>query len=212
MLQTALIGVLLLVDAGLVLAFWHFMKRRTIEADIVAELAEERRTMERIRDTIREEIRSGQTRIREASDRVSRLAMEAEQEVKGSSGILKQEVEQALTGFGGSLDKPLADLAVKQEQIAGLLRKTESVRSLLRKQLERAEMMCKALDEKAPFDEVLNELREKKYTDARSLLAQGLSPLQVAMETGLGEAEVRILAGITNSGGPTTQRRALDSF
>lgn len=212
MIQTALIGVLLLVDAGIVLAFWYFMKRRTIEADIVAELAEERRTMERIRDSIREELRAGQARIREASDRVSRLAMEAEQEVKGRSGVLKQEVEQALTGFGGSLDKPLAELATRQEQIAALLRRSDSERSLLRKTLERAEMMCKALDEKAPFDEVLNELREKKYTDARSLLAQGLSPSKVAIETGLGEAEVRILAGITADNFQSNRNRDAEAF
>lgn len=212
MIQTILIAILLVVDVGLVLAFWYFMKRRTIEADIVAELAEERRTMERIRDGIREEIRSGQSRIREASDRVSRLALEAEQEVKGSSGILKQEVEEVLTGFGGSLTKPLAELAMRQEQITALIRKSESERSVLRKLVERAEMMCKALDEKVPFEEVLNELREKKYTDARSLLAQGLTPAKVALEVGLSEAEVRILSGITAKSSLTTSRRSLESF
>ena len=41
MLQTSLIVILLIVDAGLIFAFWQFMRRRTIEADVVAELADE---------------------------------------------------------------------------------------------------------------------------------------------------------------------------
>ncbi len=197
MLLTGLIMILLLVDAGLIYAFWHFMRRRTIEADIVSELAEERRMLEDLRRGARVEIAEGQTRVREASDRVSRMALEAEQEVKGSGGVIRGEVEKVLAGFGGTLDAPLAELAVRQEQVQSLLRKVESERNILRKLLTRAEMMCKALDEKAPLDEVLSELREKKYTDARSLLTRGLSVSKVAAEVELSEAEVRLLAGIT---------------
>lgn len=197
MLQTILIGILLLVDAGLIYAFWQFTKRRTIEADIVSELAEERRMIEDLRTGARREIAEGQMRVREASDRVSRMALEAEQEVKGSGGVIRGEVEKVLAGFGGTLDAPLAELASRQEQIQALLRKVESERNVLRKLLARAEMMCKALDEKVPFEEVLSEIREKKYTDARSLLTRGLSISMVAAEVELGEAEIRLLAGIT---------------
>ncbi len=78
-----------------------------------------------------------------------------------------------------------------------LLKKVEGEKILLRKALARAEMMCKALDEKAPFQEVMGEIVEKKYTDARSLLAQGISIPKVALEVNLSEPEVRLLAGIT---------------
>lgn len=197
MLQTGLIIILLLVDAGLIYAFWQFARRRTIEADIVSELAEERRMLEDLRRGARIEISEGQSRVREASDRVSRLALEAEQEVKGSGGVIRNEVEKVLAGFGGTLDAPLAELAARQEQIQAILRKVEFERNVLRKLLTRAEMMCKALDEKVPFEEVLSEIREKKYTDARSLLTRGLSIPMVAAEVELSEAEVRLLVGIT---------------
>jgi predicted nucleic acid-binding Zn-ribbon protein len=197
MLQTGLIIILLLVDAGLIYAFWQFIRRRTIEADIVSELAEERRMLEDLRRAARTEIAEGQTRVREASDRVSRMALEAEQEVMGSGGVIRGEVEKVLAGFGGTLDAPLAELSARQDQVQALLRKVESEKNVLRKLLARAEMMCKALDEKAPFEEVLSEMREKKYTDARSLLTRGLSVAMVAAEVELSEAEVRLLAGVT---------------
>jgi len=201
MMQTILIAILLLVDAGLIYAFWQFSRRRTIEADIVSELADERRQIEDLRTSVRREIAEGQARMREVSDRVSRMAVEAEQEVKGSGSVMREEVEKVLSGFGGTLQGPLAELAARQEQVLGLLRKIESERNLLRKLLARAELMCKALDEKAPFEEVMSEMREKKYTDARSLLAQGLSVPKVAVEVDLSEAEVRLVAGITASSG-----------
>ncbi|NBQ53884.1 MAG: hypothetical protein EBU49_09925 [Proteobacteria bacterium] len=91
----------------------------------------------------------------------------------------------------------LAELAARQDQLQALLRKVEAEKNVLRKLLARAEMMCKALDEKAPFEEVLSEMREKKYTDARSLLTRGLSVARVATEVELSEAEVRLLAGVT---------------
>ncbi|MEY4632373.1 MAG: hypothetical protein RIQ81_2493 [Pseudomonadota bacterium] len=197
-MNTILMAVLLIVDVGLIYAVWQFSRRRTIEADIVAELAEERRLIEEIRHSIREELSSGQSRIREATDRVSRLAMEAEQEVASSGNVIRSEVEKALAGLGGSLNLPMAELAQRQEQLAGLLRKVENEKNLLRKALSRAEMMIKALDEKAPFEEVMGELVEKKYTDARSMLAQGMSVPKVAIEVNLSEPEVRLLAGLAS--------------
>ena len=198
MLQTSLIVILLIVDAGLIFAFWQFMRRRTIEADVVAELADERRMIEEIRARAREEITSGQAKVREASDRVSRMALDVEQESKACGGVIRGEIEKVLSGFGGLLEAPLAELATRQSQVQGLLQKVESERNLLRKLLTRAEMMCKALDEKVPLEEVLSEMRERKYTDARSLLAQGLSIPKVAAEVDLSESEIRLLSGITS--------------
>lgn len=198
MLQTSLIVILLIVDAGLIFAFWQFMRRRTIEADVVTELADERRMIEEIRARAREEITSGQAKVREASDRVSRMALEVEQESKACGGVIRGEIEKVLSGFGGILEAPLAELAARQSQVQGLLQKVESERNLLRKLLTRAEMMYKALDEKVPLEEVLSEMRERKYTDARSLLAQGLSIPKVAAEVDLSESEIRLLSGITS--------------
>ena len=55
MMQTTLIAILLLVDAGLIYAFWQFSRRRTIEADVVSELADERRQIEDLRTSVRRE-------------------------------------------------------------------------------------------------------------------------------------------------------------
>ena len=196
-MNTILTIILLVIDVGLIYVVWQYARRRTIEADIVAELAEERRMIDELRQAIRNEINAGQTRIREALDKVSKVALEAEQEVAGSGNVIRSEVEKVVAGLGGSLTAPLAELAQKQEQVMALLKKVESEKLLLRKALVRAEMMCKALDEKAPFQEVMGEIVEKKYTDARSLLAQGISIPKVALEVNLSEPEVRLLAGIT---------------
>ena len=129
---------------------------------------------------------------------MSRMALDVEQESKACGGVIRGEIEKVLSGFGGLLEAPLAELATRQSQVQGLLQKVESERNLLRKLLTRAEMMCKALDEKVPLEEVLSEMRERKYTDARSLLAQGLSIPKVAAEVDLSESEIRLLSGITS--------------
>jgi hypothetical protein len=197
-MSAILTAILLVVDAGLIYVVWQYARRRTIEADIVAELAEERRLIGDLRQSIREEIIAGQSKIREALDRVSKMALEAEQEVAGSGNVIRAEVEKVLVGLGGSLSAPLAELAQKQEQLVALMKKVEAEKVILRKALARAELMCKALDDKAPFQEVMGEIVEKKYTDARSLLAQGVSIPKVALEVNLSEPEVRLLAGITS--------------
>ena len=197
-MSAILTAILLVVDAGLIYVVWQYARRRTIEADIVAELAEERRLIGDLRQSIREEIIAGQSKIREALDRVSKMALEAEQEVAGSGNVIRAEVEKVLVGLGGSLSAPLAELAQKQEQLVALMKKVEAEKVILRKALARAELMCKALDDKAPFQEVMGEIVEKKYTDARSLLAQGVSIPKVALEVNLSEPEVRLLAGLTS--------------
>ena len=54
----------------------------------------------------------------------------------------------------------------------------------------------KFFNEKIPYDEIMAELEDKKYMDARRLLARGLSSEEVSIRIGLPIAEIEVLGDV----------------
>ena len=76
-----------------------------------------------------------------------------------------------------------------------ILRRVEEEKATLQRLVARSEKLCQFFDERIPYEEVLAEIEDKKYADARALLARGKSARAVAQELGLSESEVRLVAG-----------------
>ena len=126
-----------------------------------------------------------------------RLATEAEQEVKTGGLTLAHEMEQVAAQLSGQFEEPLRELGKRQTYLEALLRRIDSEKLSLQKLLARGEKICRFFDNRVPYEEVLAELEDKKYADARSLLARGKAPAQIASELGMSETEVRLVAGLT---------------
>ena len=196
-MTTFLLAALILLDLGLLAAVFFLNRRQEAHGELVQELSEERRLLGELRTTVQEELEAAQSRAREMINKVTRLATEAEQEVKAGGQTLAHEMEAVVTELSGRFEQPLKDLGRKQSYLENLLKRVDSEKLLLQKLIARGEKICKFFDERVPYEEVLHEIADKKYVDALSLLAKGTTPAQVAAELGMSESEVRLVAGFS---------------
>ncbi len=193
---TFLLAALVLLDIGLLMAILALRKRQIVQIGMIEDLTEERRILTDLRNSIQDELEVAGIKTRETLEKVTHIATEAEQEVKMGSETLAKEMEKVVSQLSERFDGPLMDLSKKQTAIEMLIKRIEQEKVLLHKLVTRGEKICKFFDKRVPYEEVLQEIEDKKYTDARHLLTKGMSPETVAHELGLSESEVRLVAGL----------------
>ena len=196
-MTTLLLAALILLDVGLMLAVMRLSRRRETHVELVAELTEERRLLAELRTSVQEELEAAQAKARSTLDKAMRLATEAEQEVKMGAQTIAKEMELVVSDLSDRFSEPLKELSRKQSYTESLLRRVEDEKTSLQKLLARGEKICRFFDNRVPYEEVLAELEDKKYADARLLLARGKTPASVATELGMSETEVRLVAGLS---------------
>lgn len=186
---------LIIIDFGLIALIWHLSRKQGSNLDVLSDMAEERQMLLDLRQTVREELETAHRKARETLEKAARLAAEAEQEIKCGGQTISKEVESAIAAATEDLREPLLEFGRKQAGMETLLRRAEGEKTVLLKLIARGEKLCQFFDERVPYEEVLAEIKDKKYMDARALLARGKSPSLVAQELGLSESEVRLVAG-----------------
>ncbi len=196
-MTTALMTVLVVLDLGLIAAILLINRRQGVQTDLLDEMNEERRLLSDLRETVKGELEAAQFKARETLDKAAKLAAEAEHEIKVGGSSLASEMEGVAAELSSRLDTPLKELTRKQNSMENLLRRIEQEKQVLTKLLQRGEKICRFFDNRVPYEEVLREIEDKKYADARSLLARGTSPSKVAHELGMSETEVRLIAGLS---------------
>ena len=196
-MTTAFLLVTLLLDVGLLIAVFKLSRRQEHQLELVTELTEERRLLAELRQGVQEELESAQAKARETLDKATRLAALAEQEVTSGSGAIAEELSALAGQLAGRFDEPLKELSRRQGYLEALLRRVDDEKSTLQRLIARGEKICRFFDERVPYEEVLAEIEDKKYMDARLLLARGRAPAAVAAELGMSETEVRLVAGLT---------------
>lgn len=197
-MTSLLLAILIFLDLGLMVCIFLLNKRQEAQTNVVQELTEERRMLQDLRTSVQEELEAAQAKARTTLDKAMRLATEAEQEVKAGGQTIAKDVEAAFVQLAGKLEEPLKELTRKQGYLETLLRRVESEKMILQKLISRGEKICRFFDQRVPYEEVLAEIEDKKYADARSLLARGKAPAQVATELGMSETEVRLVAGFAS--------------
>lgn len=195
-MTTALLFVLLLLDVGLMAAVFFLNRRQDAHGALMEELTEERRLLAELRTSVQEELENAQGKARETLDKAMRLATEAEQEVKTGGTTIATELESVIGQLTGRFEEPLKELTRKQSYLESLLKRVEQEKAVLTKLVTRGEKIMKFFDQRVSVEQVLDEIEDKKYADARSLLARGKTPAVVASELGMTETEVRLVAGM----------------
>lgn len=198
-MTTFLLISLLVLDFGLIVCIAILNRRQEAHLSLVEDMTEERRLLNELRASVQEELQAGQYKIKESVDKVAQLATEAEIEVKSGGQTIAEEVEKIMVTLTSQFENPLRELNRKQAAIENLLRKLDKEKSLLSKLTQRAEKVCHFLGNKIPYDELLEEIEDKKYADARELLARGETPKFIAEELGMPESEVRLVAGFSST-------------
>ena len=198
---TFLLAVLVLMDIALIGAVVILVRRREIgNNDLVREIAEERRLLSEQQEQVKEELEGARIKSRELLGRLTQLATEAEQEVSSGRTVLASEIEKLVGKLALHFEEPLKEMAHRQSAMESLLRELDHKKALLQKMIGRGEKLTRFFDEKVPYDEVMQDLQDRKYTDARSLLARGMKPEAVALELGIPEREVRLICDVGTAG------------
>jgi hypothetical protein len=138
-----------------------------------------------------------QAEMKQIYEKVTVIATDAEMELKAGSSFVTKEVEAVLEEARQHLEGPLDLIAKHRTRLSALVQKSQEERQILQKSVARAEQLSRFFDKRIPYEEVLAEIEDKKYSDARFLLSKGLKPSQVASELGLPESDVQLIASMT---------------
>ena len=197
MITILLIG-LVVLDAAL-LGIVLFMRReQAAHGMAIEELVEERKILEELRQAVHSDLEATQGRTRETMQKISKIAAEAEQEVKMGSASLAAELDSIMSQLSGRFEAPLKELSKKIQLMEKLVKQSQDERRLLGRALSRGEQLTGFFSSKIPYDEILSDIEDKKYVDARAMLAKGVTPESVAEELGMPIAEVRMVAGVVH--------------
>jgi len=191
------ITLLLITDFVLLLGVYYFSKKRNDDKSLISEITEERKYLSDLRRSVQEDLERTQQQNKALLKKVTQIATEAEMEVKTGSAHITKEIEAIISDLTKYFEEPLEKLSKKQRSLETLLRKVEKEKFLLNKSISRGEKLSKFFDEKISYQDVVSELEDKKYQDARQMLTRGLKPEEVALELGLNISEVNIIAEVS---------------
>jgi len=193
-MTSILITLLLIIDFVLLIGIYYLAKSRSDNSSLISEITEERKYLSDLRTSVQEDLERTQQQNKNILKKVSQIATEAEMEVKTGSTHLTKEIESIISDLSKYFEEPLEKLSKKQRTLETLLRKIEKEKFLLNKSISRGQKLTKFFDEKISYQDVVSELEDKKYQDARQMLTRGVRPEEIAQELDLHISEVNIIA------------------
>lgn len=193
----ALIVFLIAMDLVLLLYVLRLGRQRINPIDVLKEIHEEKRLAKELHASFREEAMQIKAQTQDLHQRMSRLATEAEMEIQSSGKVLSAELDRLMVELTQKVDGSAQDVSRHRTALSHLIQKSQQERQLISKSVAKAEKLVKFFKSKVPVDEVLEEIEDKKYVDARHLLTKGLSVDEVAIEVGLPISEVKLLATVS---------------
>lgn len=195
-MSSIILGILVVLDVVLLGIVYVLGKRQVQPLEIMQDLTEDRRMLKELRQVVREEMEDGLTRMRGMLERVNLLAAEVDLEIKSSRMSMNKEMEEVLGQFSENVEKIVGQITRKQASLERISRSAEQQTLLLSKSLERGEKMAQFFNNRLPYEEVLEEIQDKKYADARELLSKGMLPQEIARHLNMPESEVSLIAAV----------------
>ena len=195
-MSAILLAIIIVIDVLLLGVIYFLGKQRIDPIELIKELTEERKILTELRKSVKEELGFQEAKGKQILDRITALATEIEMEVKAGGATLTEEVDRILADVAARIDEPLQSLTRKQAALEMLLKRVEKEKQILIKSVARGEKISRFFDTRLPYEEVLEDIEDKKYVDARHLLSQGVPPRQVAHELGMPESEINLLVGL----------------
>lgn len=191
---TLLLVFVVVMDLLLIGLVYFMSKQKFNPVELLKEISNERSLLKELRESVKVEINEKYDRANVLYKKINAIAAEAEMEVKKSSTTLGNEMSEVLDEFSNRLSVSGEQITRQKAALGAILQKAAKERELLKKVVSRGEKLSKFFNGKIPYEEVLEEIEDKKYVDARHLLAKGLTPKEVSSEVGLAESEVSLIA------------------
>lgn len=195
-MSAILLVLLVIIDVALLAVVFFLGRQRVNPVEWLKELTEERRLLGELRRSIQEEMGFHEAKSKQNLDKILKIATDIEWELKSSGQTLGEEAERILGEITVKIEKPMQQLSKRQAGLEQLLKRVDTEKQMLTKALARGEAITQFFNTSLPYHKVLEDIEDKKYLDARHLLAQGMRPQQVAQELGLAESQVKILLGL----------------
>ncbi len=192
----AFVFILLLVDVFLVWSVFKSGKRQDNRLETLEAIAEEKKMISEMLDNLRYEVKISQQEMVKTLENVKLVAAELDHEIKSYQNTIGQDVVKIESDIREMLEKPIHEIAQKQIQLKKMYSKIERQKEVIVKVINKGEKICQFMDDRISYEELLVEINDKKYSDARALLAKGRSPKEVALDLGLSESEVKLVAGL----------------
>lgn len=195
-METLLLIVLILMDI-LLFGYVYFSNRtKGTGSSLIDEMREERRIIDELRAGLKDQIAAAEDRIVKLQEKVVAMASEAEYEHEGTKKLLTENTEDLLAQMEKKLAEPLDEINERCDRAHRFLDKVNQQRQGLLKALAKAETITKFFNKELPYNELLEEIEDKKYLDARHMLSRGRKPEDVASELNMPVSEVRLLLSL----------------
>lgn len=195
-MATIFLVLLVVLDLFLLGLVLFMGKQRFNPVDLLKEIHAERNSLKELRESIQIELHDHYRKSEEIYKKINRIAAEAEIEVKEAGKVLSQEMSVVLDDFSKKLSLSGEQITRQKTALGATIQRAEREREVLKKVVSRGEKLSSFFNKKVPYEEVLEEIEDKKYLDARQLLSTGMTPAEVSQEIGLPESEVLLISSI----------------
>lgn len=186
-----------LLDAILLYVIYILHKRWQVHENILSDITEERQILAGMQKDIKEEAARFEAKTSELLNKVNQIAAEIEQEAKQSKQTISANLESVVSELSKQFEQPLRELVTRQQALNGLYKKISQEKEILATLLQRAESLIKFFEKDMAYEDILKDIEQKKYEDARKLLTKGLNVESVAKQLGISASEVRLIQGIS---------------
>ncbi|NRA65224.1 MAG: hypothetical protein HRU19_12120 [Pseudobacteriovorax sp.] len=193
---TILLIFLVVVDLFMLGAIYFIGKEQAKPIEILKEISQEKRELKELAQSLKEDLSLKMSKADDIFKKINAVAAEAEIEARRYRETLNHEMSASLQEFSEKMEKTSQSLNRDRAAIGSLVSKAKGQRELLRKSIRQGEKLAGFFNKKVPYEQVLEEIEDKKYTDARELLSKGMPIDEVALEVGLPSSEVALISHI----------------
>lgn len=193
MILLGLLAILAIFDIFLLGLILSQNKKMPNTEEIFKDLREERLAITSLSENFKNEMTYLQTESKKRLDKMSNLALEVEMDIKNFKEILSEDVDKVCTQLMTKVENSTTRMKEQMLAVEAMNQNADSQRQLLGRSLKRAESLVQFFQKEVPYEDILNDIRDKKYQDARVLLTEGIPISQVAKEIGLSENEIKLM-------------------
>lgn len=197
-MSTLVLGAIIAVDILLIAGMYILLRNQRGTDLAVSDLTAERELISNLQSTIKRDISATNAEQKTMMSKLSKIAAEIEQEVSTQKSGITDNLDEITSELAKEFETPLRELTRKQNALEALYKRLKQERSEVEKATAKAAQLTKFFNEKVPYEDILSELEDKKYMDARRLLSKGLSTDEVSNRLGLPIAEIEVMGNFSS--------------
>ena len=195
-METILIVMVLVLDILLFGYVYFTNKQKEVGSGFLGEMKEERKIIDELRASLKDQLSEFKRSVQSAQDKLVAIASEAEIDHKNIKSVFDDNSKSLVLEFEAKLDAPLKSINERCERAHSLFNRINIEKDSLLKALKKAETITKFFNGDIAYRDLLEEIEDKKYSDARQMLSRGVRTDVVASELNMAESEVKLILNI----------------